>query len=408
MNSELSMDNALLKKLTNILEVNLEKEDFGVKELAKEAGLSRSQLYRKLQSLTGKSTSRFIRDYRLEKAMEMLQNNSATASEITYRVGFSSPTYFNTCFHDYFGYPPGEVKFRNPKVTKIEKESENLKQVDNSLLIKDSPKVKKSLLRKRMVWVNTFFIVLLSAISYNLYQNYKVTSHEDNLNKTNDNKSIGVLPFKNLSTDLENQYFADGMMDDILNQLSKINRLSVKSRQSVEKYRCSDKSIVKIRKELGVDYLVQGSAQKHSDSVRIIAQLIDVNTDEHLWSNNYDFDLKQVFAIQSNISKQIAHELNAVLTREEIEQIEKKPTQNLEAYNLYLKGRFFWHRRTEEGINKSIDYFKQAIKLDSTYALAYAGLADSYYVLPFYVSIADRNSLFNISKEYEEESTIYR
>ena len=241
-------------------------------------------------------------------------------------------------------------------------------------------------------------------ISYNLYQNYKDTGHKDNLNKNNDNKSIGVLPFKNLSTDLENQYFADGMMDDILNQLSKINRLSVKSRQSVEKYRGSDKSIVKIGKELGVDYLVEGSAQKISDSVRIIAQLIDVNTDEHLWSNNYDFDLKQVFAIQSNISKQIAQELNTVLTREEIEQIEKKPTQNLEAYNLYLKGRFFWHRRTEEGINKSIDYFKQAIELDSTYAMAYAGLADSYYIMPFYINGKDRDSLFKLSKEYVEKA----
>ncbi len=116
MNSELSMDQALIEKLTKILEVNLEREHFGVKEFTKEAGLSRSQLHRKLLSITGKSTSRFIRDYRLEKAMEMLQNNSATASEIAYRVGFNSPTYFNTCFHDYYGFPPGEVKFREPKV----------------------------------------------------------------------------------------------------------------------------------------------------------------------------------------------------------------------------------------------------------------------------------------------------
>ncbi len=132
------------------------------------------------------------------------------------------------------------------------------------------------------------------------------------MNKTNDNKSIGVLPFKNLSTDLENQYFADGMMDDILNHLSKIQRLGVKSRQSAERYRDSDKSIPQIGKELGVDYLVQGSVQKHADSVRVIVQLIDAEKDEHLWSNRYDFELKNVFAIQSKISKEIANELNAV------------------------------------------------------------------------------------------------
>ncbi len=115
MNSELSMDQVFIEKLTNILEVNLDKEQFGVKEFAKEAGLSRAKLHRKLQSITGKSSSKFICEYRLKKAMEMLQNDVATVSEIAYRVGFSSPTYFNTCFHDHYGYTPGEVKFRNPK-----------------------------------------------------------------------------------------------------------------------------------------------------------------------------------------------------------------------------------------------------------------------------------------------------
>ncbi len=155
MNSELSMDQALIGKLTKILEVNLDREHFGVKELAKEAGLSRSQLHRKLLSITGKSTSRFIRDYRLEKAMEMLQNNSATASEIAYRVGFSSPTYFNSCFHDYYGLSSRRSKIqRNPKVFKSRvKESENLELIDESKLIEETPSVKKHPLRHRMVWI---------------------------------------------------------------------------------------------------------------------------------------------------------------------------------------------------------------------------------------------------------------
>lgn len=216
--------------------------------------------------------------------------------------------------------------------------------------------------------------------------------------------SIALIPFKNLSGNIENQYFADGMMDDILNHLSGIRTLEVKSRQSAERYRESDKSIPVIGRELGVNYLLEGSVQKHEDSLRIIVQLIDAKNDKHLWSDKYDTELKNVFAIQSEISKQIANSLNAVITPFERDQIEKAPTKNLEAYNLYLKGRFFWHRRGKEGVNKSIDYFKQAIELDSTYTLAHAGLADSYFVMPFHIHEKDRDSAFKMAKEYAEKA----
>ena len=114
MDNQQSIDEKFIEKLIEILETNLEKENFGVRQLADAAGVSRSQLHRKLKTINGKSTSQFIREFRLEKAMEMLQNNVATASEIAYKVGFSSPTYFNTSFNQYYGYPPGEAKFRNP------------------------------------------------------------------------------------------------------------------------------------------------------------------------------------------------------------------------------------------------------------------------------------------------------
>ena len=167
MSGELSMDQVLINKINGVLEVSLENEQFGVKELTQEIGMSRAQLHRKIHTLTGKSTSQFIREFRLKKAMKMLQDNVATASEIAYRVGFKSPTYFNTCFREYYGYPPGEVKFRNPKVIENDDVSENLELIDDSQVIKEAPSPKKYLLTKRMVWVNTFFIVLLSVISYN-------------------------------------------------------------------------------------------------------------------------------------------------------------------------------------------------------------------------------------------------
>jgi TolB-like protein len=192
--------------------------------------------------------------------------------------------------------------------------------------------------------------------------------------------SIAVIPFKNLSDNKENQYFADGMMDDILNHLSSIQALEVKSRLSSERYRDSNKSSYEIGKELGVSYILEGSVQMHKDSIRFIVQLVDAINDNHLWSDKYDFKLKNIFAIQSEISKQIAVKLNTAIPRIGIGENEKRLTENIEAYNLYLKGRFFWHLRTEKDLNISIYYYKKALELDSIYALAYAGLADSYFI----------------------------
>ena len=216
-------------------------------------------------------------------------------------------------------------------------------------------------------------------------------------------KSIAVIPFKNLSDNKENEYFADGMMDDILNQLSIIQGLEVKSRQSSECYHGSIKSIRQIGKELGVNYLIEGSVQKHKDSIRIIVQLIDALNDTNLWSDKYDFEFKNVFTIQSEISKQIAFNLNMVLPPTGIEQIEKTPTNNVEAYNLYLNGRFFWHLRNKEDLNKSIYYFNKAIELDSEYALAYAGLADAYYIMGWWGWLP-KNEGFSKGKEYAQKA----
>ena len=404
MNSELSMDQALIEKLITILEVNLDKENFGVKQLAFEAGLSRSQLHRKLNSIVGKSASKFIREFRLKKAMVMLQNNVATASEIAYRVGFSSPTYFNTCFHDYYGYPPGEVKFRNPAINKEKEDSQNLESIKSPQFITEIKTGNKKQLSKRMVWINTFLIILLGVISYNLYQKYQVNDSAGIPVIDNKDKSIAIIPFKNLSLNTDNQYFIDGMIDDILNHLSTIDGLLVKSSQSSEKYRESDKSTIEIGKELDANYLLDGSVQKYKDSIRLIIQLIDAKKDIHLWADSYDFELNQVFAIQSKISHHIANELNAIISPFEEEQLIKTPTDNLEAYNLYLKGRYFWHRRTEEDLNRSIQYYNQAIKLDTTFALAYAGLADTYYVMPWWKNVKDLDSVFNLAKKYAEKT----
>jgi len=193
-------------------------------------------------------------------------------------------------------------------------------------------------------------------------------------------KSFAVLPFENLSSDEENAWFSDGITDVIINQLSKISSYRVIGRTSTLKYKEEKKSIPEIGEELGVNYIIEGTVQRQENEMRISVQLVRVLNEDHIWSDLYDRDLKDIFNVQTDIAKRIADELKTALTPEEKELVEKKYTENPEAYNLYLQGRFFWGTRTEEGLSKSVEYFKKAIALDPDYALAYAGLADAYFI----------------------------
>ena len=193
-------------------------------------------------------------------------------------------------------------------------------------------------------------------------------------------KSFAVLPFENLSSEEEHAWFSDGMTDVIINQLSKISSYRVIGRTSTLKYKEEKKSIQEIGQELGVNYIIEGTVQRQESEMRISVQLIRVMNEDHIWADLYDRELNDIFKVQTDIAKHIADELETALTPEEKESVEKKPTGIPEAYNLYLQGRFFWGTRTEEGLNKSIECFKKALELDPDYALAYVGLADSYFI----------------------------
>ena len=198
------------------------------------------------------------------------------------------------------------------------------------------------------------------------------------------NKSIAVLPFDNLSRDPDNAYFCEGVQDEILTRLAKVADLKVISRTSTQHFKSAPDNLPQIAKQLGVAYILEGSVQKASDQVRVNVQLINALTDAHLWADTYDRKLTDIFAVESEIAKTIAETLQARLTGSEKTLITKTPTVNPEAYELYLKGRFFWNKRTGADLLKSIDYFKQAVEKDQKYALAYAGLADAYVLLPPY------------------------
>jgi TolB-like protein/Flp pilus assembly protein TadD len=198
------------------------------------------------------------------------------------------------------------------------------------------------------------------------------------------NKSIAVLPFDNLSRDPDNAYFCEGVQDEILTRLAKVADLKVISRTSTEQFRSKPGNVGDIARQLGVADILEGSVQKADDSVRVNVQLINALTDAHLWADTYDRKLTDIFAIESEIAKTIADTLQTKLSGSEQRAIAARPTESTEAHQLYLKGRFFWNKRTGNDLKKSIDYFEQAIAADPNYALAYAGVADAYVLLPGY------------------------
>jgi len=192
------------------------------------------------------------------------------------------------------------------------------------------------------------------------------------------------MPFDNLSGDPQNAYFSEGVQDEILTRLAKIAELKVISRTSTQRFKSAPTDLRQIAQQLGVANILEGSVQKANDQVRVNVQLINALTDAHLWADTYDRKLTDIFAVESEIAKTIAETLQAKLTGSEKASIAKTPTVNPDAYELYLKGRFFWNKRTGDDLRKSIEYLKQAVAKDPGYALAYAGLADSYGLLRFY------------------------
>jgi serine/threonine-protein kinase len=193
-------------------------------------------------------------------------------------------------------------------------------------------------------------------------------------------KSIAVLPFTDMSPGKDQEYFGDGMAEEIINALARTPGLKVSSRTSAFQFKGQQNDIRNIGEKLGVETILEGSVRKSSSKVRVTAQLVKVADGFHLWSNTYERQLADVFAIQDDVSRSIVKALEVTLTGDETQSVAMTKPSSVEAYNLYLRGRYFWNRRTKEGLKKAIDYFQQAIDLDPTYALAYAGLAEAYHV----------------------------
>ena len=349
-----SIKNAFLEKLTSIIEDNLEDENFGVSELADKIGMSRSNLLRKIKKLTDLSVSQFIRKIRLENGMKLFKSTSLNVSEVSYKVGFSSTSYFIKCFHDHYGYSPGEVGKR--QVDTIETQNNN--PTKNN---------------KNYYFFSAIFILIAIVVFFYL--------DTEKSNQKEVKKSIAVLPFINDSNDSTNVYIINGLMESILNNLQQIEGLRVISRTSTERYRDNPKSITEIAEELGVDYLLEGSGQKIGDQLMLNIQLIEAKGDNHLWAEQYKRQLRDIFKIQHEVAKKVANEIEVIITPEEEMRINKIPTDNLIAYDYFLKGLDLFYKGGTENTENALINFRKAIEYDSIFARAYANIAISYFVL---------------------------
>jgi adenylate cyclase len=199
-----------------------------------------------------------------------------------------------------------------------------------------------------------------------------------------DRKRIAILPFINIGPDPKDEYFADGLTEELIATMSKISGLKVIARTSVMGYKGGEMKATEIAKELGVGTILEGSVRKAGDRLRITAQLIDARSGNHLWAESYDRNLKDVFAIQTEISEIVVEALKITLLEQDRSQIEGRQTAVPEAFTLYLRGRAQWNTRTEEGVNRAIKFYEEALARDPRYALALVGLADCYSILGVY------------------------
>ena len=199
-----------------------------------------------------------------------------------------------------------------------------------------------------------------------------------------------MLPLENLSGDKEQEYFADGMTDELITNLGKISALRVISRTSVMQYRGAKKPLPEIARELNVDALVEGTVLRSGERVRITAQLVGVNPEKHLWAEAYERDLRDVLALQDEVARDIANRIQVKLTAQEQAGLSSARAVDPEAHSAYLRGVYFWNKRTQQDLEKSIEYFHQANLRDPRYALPYAGLANAYISLSGYAYFVPR------------------
>lgn len=368
--TDISHQGKFIEQAEALILEHISNEQFGVSELADLMNMSRSNLLRKIKKQTQLSASQFIREVRLQKGMTLLEETELTVSEISYQVGFSNNSYFIKCFRDYYGYSPGEARKKIGEQTElIQEDNQTAEAIEVT---------KKGFFLQYRAQIILVFASVLTLVAFLFFQKETPNSGKEDVYFR---KSIAVLPFKNMSSDSNNLYFVNGLMESTLNNLQKIEDLRVISRTSVEKYRNTDKTISEIAEELNVNYLIEGSGQRFNNQVLLNIQLIDASNDTPIWAEQYNHKTEDIFSLQNVVAKKITEAIKATVTPAELQQIDKKPTENLLAYDYYLKGLDRLQEETKEGLEAAIILFEKAIDQDHEFALAYSDIAIAYYYL---------------------------
>ena len=372
------MENPFIDKVRQIVLDHLDDEKFGVNQLASEIGLSKSQTFRKIKSITGRSVSSLIKEIRLQEAAKLILNTDLNASEISYKTGFNSPSYFNKCFSKYYRVTPGEYKEKNKDILP----KEGFDQAPS-----------RSRIKKFQYLLYTLGTAVL------LFVIITIINKKNSSNKTDTSEiSIAVLYFDDHSPESNKQWFCNAITEEITAKLAGINRLMVASRTSVKQYRNLDRSIPEIAKSLGVDYIVEGSVTMDNNKVKIITQLINANN-EHIWHKEYIDNFNEPFYIQQQVAKQIAEQLKIDLSPKEMKVIEKYPTDNMEAYDLFLQAEYQKNKFNKDAFYKALPLYEQAISLDSNFVDAYIGLADMWGVGGIVWGLFDEQKAWENSKK---------
>jgi len=405
MNLYLTEDNEFIEQLSKIILDNLGNENFGVTEFIKATGLNRNYLSHRIKSVRKITINQFITEVRLEKAREFLLEGTYTAAEVSYNVGFSSPSYFTRCFHEHFGYPPSEAK-NHVTPEKTEKPESKIPEPKHA---------------GKKQWVQlaisaaVFVVVFVIAGEVFYYRPFEK-------GKDNNENTIAIMPFVNDSGE-EFAPFTAWMGIEIGNKLGKIENLLVVPQSTTETYRDSKKSNRDIARELMVDHLLRGRTIKTGNKILLNIELLETKTGQSIFTEMYERDideteeasLSRIFEICNDVVIQISDALKTNLSPDEKEQVTKKPTENMAALRAYQEAN---HHLDLSGINEVSNFllakeefmkakklFEDAVKIDSTFVDAYTMLGHIYINrLPYYVDIYLADKYLDSGKIYLEKA----
>lgn len=342
------MDNAFVSKVNKIVLDNLPNEKFGVREVAKSLGLSRSQVLRRVKSVTGKSVNQLIREIRLEEALKLLKEEKKTIAEIAYEVGFSSPSYFSKCFYDHFRCTPSDFN-------KVNLTLNNKKKIS-----------------KKSIYYIVFGALLVVLITIVLIWIISPFSQ-------NNQNRIVVLPISNYSYDANLDYLGDSFTDAITLELAKSKQFEVVSRTTAMLYKKSNKDLREIAKILDVDLILEASFSVENDSIHVIVQLIKpLPEEEHVWQQSYYQNFNNVIQLTRTISEDIALKIDRTI---------HTPAGNHhslvdpKAYELFLRGQYLYNQQNTASLRASLNYLQESILIDPSFAPVYVTLGDAYILL---------------------------